>query len=229
MAEVNLSRDGRRGAIFPAGLVIGFLLLQLALLLWSAFPEYTMKSAGQLESWYFLAGGQVLFLAWVWPLSRTDRRGGGRWARTLVEAALLLLAAAAAAVPATWWANASAGQVLAPACYLSAWAVAAVLAVGIPGRAGFVIRWMWGLLLTALNFGVLALEYVAYDFLDARLTSLQPLCPVARAAELAEAGWPALSATPMILPIFLALVLATVAIFTSARHQLEGTAEPSAN
>ena len=199
MAEADKPPDGTpiaRATRYPAVLVAGYLALQLLLLAWSAFPGQTMRGPQPLECWTFLAGGQALFVSWVWPTCRLAGRTGQRVAgrQVALETLLLLAASVPPALAAGLWVDATFGQVVAPAAYVAGWLLAGAVAVACP--AG--VRWAYSLLAGLANLALLGLGYVWLDFLRADLAASQAMwrfSPMCQASRLAESGllllpWP---------------------------------------
>jgi hypothetical protein len=172
-----------RRLVYPAGLLSVYLLAQLLVLAWSAFPAWTMRGPQPRESWAFLAGLDVLLVSWLWPMLRTRGKGLGQAA---IEAVLLAAASVPAAVPAINWVDASASQVLAPACCVVGWLLVGMLAVA--SRPA--VRWIYCLLATLANFGLAGLGYLWLEFAGGEVWTVWRLCPMRYATELANRGWP---------------------------------------
>ncbi|MDD4890287.1 MAG: hypothetical protein PHU85_10195 [Phycisphaerae bacterium] len=201
---LDKSADRPSGVTYPAALLAGYLLLQLLLLAWSAFPAATMRSDQPLESWLFLAGGGALFISWVWP---TARRARATWRQAALEAVLLAAASVPGAVAAVIWSDAAAANVLAAGVYLLGWL--AVGAVASASECG--VRWVYSLLLVLANFGLLGLGYLRVDLLASDPAAAWRFSPMAQAARLAEFGWltDSLDRIATAVPVGLLLLLVT--------------------
>lgn len=147
---------------FPVAMLLAYLLGELAVLAWSAFPEFTMKHPQSLESWSYLAGFQAMFFTWAWPTLRIPLVSGRRVRQATIDAGLLACGAVVAVVPAVWWCDVP-GRALA----MSAGALVAMLVVGwlvvAIGRPR--LSWAWCATMALVNFGLLGLGYLAVDFL----------------------------------------------------------------
>ena len=213
---------------FPAGLIVPFLIVQLILLAWSAFPAVTMKTIQPLESWVFLAGGQVLFISWVWPIMG-HRFAGQPRGQIVLEAVLLLAAAAPGALASVLWTDATRETILAAGLYFLAWLGAG----GLAAAARPAVRWAFGLLSTIANFGLIGLGYLWMDFLYCdplavwRVWRFSPMC---QASRLAESGWSILSTTEdrlaCLLPVAVLVVLAIISLLTPRARQDQSAAIP---
>lgn len=188
--------------LYPAGLLVLYLLAQLLLLAWSAFPAYTMRGQQPRQSWAFLVGLQALFVSWSWPMLRSYGNG---LRQAAVEAALLVAASVPAAVPAIAWVDPSWSQIAAPISYVLAWLLASTLAI----ISRPLVRWSFCLLATFANFGLLGLGYLWRDMLSADAWPMWRLSPTVYSADLAAAGWPGELAgqLAMIVPVVLLLLL----------------------
>jgi hypothetical protein len=210
---------------FPAGLIVAFLIFQLILLAWSAFPAVTMKAAGPLESWTFLAGGQALFVSWFWPIVGRSHAGWMR-GQIVLEAALLAAAGAPACLAAILWTDAPQDTVLAGGAYVLAWLVAGGLAAG--GRPA--VRWAFGLLSTLANFGLLGLGYLWMDFLNRDPLAMWRFSPICQASRFATAGWSILGGNEDrlagLLPVAALVVLAAVGLLMPRAKQDHSTTIP---
>ena len=199
---------------YPAALLISCLLFQLALLAWSAFPARTMKADQPLECWLFLAGGQAVFASLIWPISRPGRSA---WRQVALEGVLLIAASVPMTLAAAIWVDASREQVLVGGGYVLAWLVAGGLAAGSPSP----VRWLYCLVLTLANLGLLGLGYVWLDFLGADPGPMWRLCPMFQASRLAATGWTTTTPDrlPSLAPVFVMLILAIVCLIPVRRDR----------